>query len=388
MPPVPRIVVVDANYDIVRIVRGALALLSRQYILIEVLTSDDALQEVLSSNIDLVVTAYRIPGEMHGIELASRIIHETLGTPVIVLAEEGDPRLDQQSLREAPFQYFVRPVAEPFLRGLRIALDGEAAVMTEEIVVRPESDLGPVPKINVDSLRDIIVPLMRDVGAMGVILADRTGRVLLDQGATGYIDRETLAVILGPSFARSAEVSPLVGGDAWTMLYYDGERMDVFGLALGIHYFICLIFDGSNRGAFGAVRMFGRRAADQMIEIIGDTAYAVKRVEMLPPPRQEPVPVEEPEPRRKKKKPQEEIAAEAIEMEALFDVELAEPAEAALEFIPDLDIEALFGQTIDEGMADSLFDPDALGDLAEQLAANDDERVGYDEAIDMGILDE
>ena len=88
---------------------------------------------------------------------------------------------------------------------------------------------------------------MRDVGAMGIILADRTGRVLIDEGATGYVDREKLAVILGPSFARSAEISPLIGGNAWTMQYYDGERLDVFGLALGVHYFMCLIFEGSNR---------------------------------------------------------------------------------------------------------------------------------------------
>ena len=208
------------------------------------------------------------------------------GTPVIVLADEGDPLLEPQALKDAPFQYYMRPVAEPFLRGLRIALDGEEAIAVEEHEAKSEMDLGPVPAIDVARLRDIVASLTRDVGAMGIILADRTGRILIDQGATGYVDREKLAAILGPSFGRSAEVSPLVGGNAWTMQYYDGERLDVFGLALGVHYFMCLIFEGSSR-AFGSVTVFGRRAADQIIEMIGDAAYLVKKPESLPLPKQE-----------------------------------------------------------------------------------------------------
>ena len=54
----------------------------------------------------------------------------------------------------------------------------------------------------------------------------------------------------------------------------------------------------------------------------------------------------------------------------------------------NIDLDALFGQSIDEGLADSLFDPDSLSDLAASLVSDDGERVGYDEAIDMGILDE
>jgi CheY-like chemotaxis protein len=381
MPSIPRIVVVDASPVIARIIHGALALLSRQYILIEVPTGEDAWEEVLRSDAALLVTAYQIPGEMNGIQLATRINHESLGTPVIVLAEENDPRLDRQALEDAPFQYYVRPVGEPFLRGLRIALDGEAAITAEETEPASEADLGPIPPINVNRLRDIVVPLMRDVGAMGVILADRTGRVLIDQGATGYIDREKLAAIMGPAFARSADVSPLVGGNAWTMQYYDGERLDVFGLALGIHYFMCLIFEGSNRGAFGAVTMFGRRAADQMIEMIGDAAYLVKTPEPLPPSAEtEPV-AEVVEPPVRKRRKTEEVPAAPVP-------EKTRPVEPAAEPIAAIDVDALFRQNIDESLAASMFDPEALSDLAASLIPDEEERVGYDEAIDMGILDE
>lgn len=384
MPSVPRIVTVDPTFNVARIVRGALTLMDRPHILIEAPSSEDALAEVASSSIDLVVTAYQIPGEIDGLELARRISYESLGSPVIVLADADDPQPDPDELEEATYQYFVRPIGEPFIRGIRIALDGEATVEAQASQSEAGLDLGPVPPIDVDKFRDIVVPLVRDVGAMAVIMSDRTGRVLIEHGATGYIDRETLAATLGPAFARAYEINGLVGGDAWAMHYYDGERLDVFGLALGIHYFICLIFDGSNRGAFGSVVRFGRQAADQMIGMIGDSAYSIKRGE--------PTPADKPKKKKKRKTqetepvvPAEPVAESVDDLAALLD---APPSEPMLEPVADFDPDALFGQSIDEENLDDLFDPDALGDLAASLSAQEENRVGYDDAIDMGILDE
>jgi hypothetical protein len=225
-----------------------------------------------------------------------------------------------------------------------------------------------------------VLSLIRDVGAMGIIVADRTGRVLVDEGATGYIDREKLAVILGPAFSRQVEISPLVGGNAWTMHYYDGERLDVFGLSLGAHYFMCLIFEGSNRAAFGAVMMFGRRAADQMIEMIGEAAYVVSPPAALPTLREKPkekevVPTAAPAPRAKSA-PKREVQPEP------------EAAQPVLEPVVDFDPDTLFSQAIDEHLAESMFDPDTLSNIAASLVSEEGERVGYDEAVDMGILDE
>ncbi len=383
MPSIPRIVAVDPGYEIARIVRGAMALLDRQAILVEVPTADDALAEVQQSDVQLVITAYHLTGSANGIELATHIVHETLGTPVIVLADALDPVSDQSSLTDAPFQVFVRPAVDGFLRGLRMALDGESPAITEEQVIAPAADLPPVPAVDNDMLRDTAVGLMRDVGAMGIIVADRTGRVLVDQGATGYVDRERLAAILGPSFAQAAEIGDLIGGDAWTMQYYDGDRLDLFGLALGIHHFMCLVFEGSNRGAFGAVTMFGRRAADQIIEMIGEAAYrGVEPPVSVAPVIDERGSSEQFEEEEFYAEPEEEVAA----LEALFD----EEPTPEVEFGPasDIDLDVLFGQGVDEGMADSFFDLDGLSDLVESLPSEDGSRVGYDEARDMGIIDE
>lgn len=380
MPLVPRIIVVDATRDVVPILRGALALLSRRSILIEVPTADDAIDEIQRAPTDLVVAAYALPGKINGIELATRINREALGTPVIVLAEADSQPHDDPAVIDAHCQVFVRPVAGAFLRGLLAALDGQTAVPAEpEVSDIAALEHGSLPPINLTDVRGILIDLMRDAGAMGVILANRRGRVLAHEGATGYVDREKLAAIVGPSLAQAVEASPLLGGHAWSMQYYNGERMDVYALALGFHYVMCLIFESTNRRALASVMLYGRRAADQLIEIIGEDAYRVRTAEgaedRAAPEATGPV-----EAARGDKR-----SRDAAEVEALLG---QMEGEAGAEAIPDFDADRLFGQSVDEALADDLFDPETLEDLVSSLGEDGDDRLNYDDAVNMGILED
>jgi hypothetical protein len=127
--------------------------------------------------------------------------------------------------------------------------------------------------------------------------------------------------------------------------------------------------------------MFGRRAADQLIEKLGDIAYTTHQPEPMASPAAETLIAR---PQRLKEVEQAEKKRDEPEVEAAA----VEPEQPVGESISDFDADALFGQSIDESMADDLFDPDALGDLAASLSSEGDERVNYDEAINMGILDE
>lgn len=373
MASISRVVVVDPRHELAGIVRGAVALLARQAVLVEVPGAEEALAEIERGAVDLLVTASNLPGELDGVGLADRVSHLALGTRVIVLAEYDDPRPDPAVLEQAPFQYYVRPAAEPFLRGLRAALEGLPAASVTGPVEPGEDTLPEVPPVDLRAVRAIVLPLMRDVGAMGVILVDRLGRVLIDEGATGYLDRERLAAVLAPSFARTGQVGGLVGGRAWAMHYYDGERIDLYALSLGLHYFLCLLFEGSNRAAMGAVTVFGRRAAEQIIERMGATAFEiVERTTGAAAdtrPEREAVPVSD--------------AAAGPVPAAAADGPLLEPLPASA-FDPD----ALFTQDIDERLADRLFDPETLGEMAASFGPDEDEQVDLDTARDLGLLDE
>lgn len=372
MAAIPRVVVVDPRYEIARIVRGAMALLARQIVLVEVPDAAEALDEIERVDVDLLVTAMALPGDMDGVDLAEQVNHLSLATPVIALAEQGDPRPDPARLERAHLQYFVRPVAEPFLRGIRIALDGLPAASNGDSGGAMVSALADVPPVDLKALRRLMLPLMRDVGAMGVILADRLGRVLIDEGATGYLDRERLAALLGPSFGRTGEVASLIGGRAWVMQYFDGARIDLYALSLGLHYFLCLMFEGSNRAAMGAVAVYGRRAAEQMVDLMGDAAFAVPEVATAELPAAEAGVGHDDVP--------EAASGAAVSPEEEDQARLEPLADAAF------DPEALFSQTVDEELADSLFDPDTLADLAASFGPDGSGRVDIDAARDLGLI--
>src|SRR5260370_11982289 len=276
MPPKnPRIVVVDDNKGIYNILGAPLELLARRPRLIETQTADDALLEIRVASPDLLITAHSLSGTTNGPVLALMAKRELAALPIIVLGNENDPELDEETLSQSPFAYLRRPLnPEAFIRALRIALDGPEAVPQE---IKAEDMMGPVPAIDADKLRPLLFTLMRDVGAMAIVLADRNGKVVAFEGAAGYIDRDLLAATLGPGFGSTRKILPIVGDQPRVLKYYDGAKLDLFGLAVGLHHFITLIFDNKVGSTLGNVKRFGGNAVNEMIDVIGvEKAFSVK----------------------------------------------------------------------------------------------------------------
>jgi hypothetical protein len=227
---------------------------------------------------------------------------------VIVIATESDLELDQETLTDSPFQYLRRPfVPELFIRALRIALDGPEAVPISEVPVDP---LGPVPEVDVDKLRQISSKLMREVGAMSVVLSDRNRKVLTYDRAAGYIDRDVLSAGLGPTFAGTARILTILGDQPRVLKYYDGDKFDIFSLAIGLHHFVSLVFDGaSGDRALGPVRRYGSSAVNEMLAIMGSSAFAVAApVARQPEAYKAPEPRVEAKPHRGRRRTQEMAA--------------------------------------------------------------------------------
>ncbi len=309
MGRLPRILVADSRGEVAGIVRAALELLNRRAIVVEVPDGEGALDEIDHSIFDVLLTDGHLP-DMTGLELAKRARPAALEMRLIVLSDEEPP--DEEEVSSiGSLAYLVRPVdAEKVILALRQALEGEEFNLEPEaLAVTEEDPLGPVPEIDTAELRGMLSSLLSDVGAMAIFLADRRGRLLVEQGAVGYLDREKLGEVLGPSFAANAKLAPMVGGNPFVMQFYNGEHFDIYGLSLGLHHFVCLVFEGSTgRGAFGSVLHFGRRAVDEMLEVIGPKAFELalagkgeekrpeKRLEVKEPspPKPEPTPVAQP----------------------------------------------------------------------------------------------
>lgn len=389
MPPTnPRIIVVDDNKGLYNIVRASLELLGRRPRLIETHTGDDALMEIRVSSPDLLISAHTLVGTTNGPMLALMAKRELAALPIIVMGNETDPEIDEDTLTQSPFQYLRRPVApEIFLRTLRVALDGAAAVPE---TAKPEEDMGPVPVVDGDKLRPILFKLMRDVGAMAAVLADRNGKVINYEGAAGYIDREALATALGPGFAATTKILNVIGEQPRVLKHFDGEKGDLFGLAVGFHYFLILVFDGNApASALGNVKRFGGIAVNEMLEIISSpVAFSVKPAAPPSPPTPTPVPAATAHTGRRSRRTQEISALPVAEAPKPVPAKkktepVAIPKQPAMEPITNFDpslLDAL--SNIDLSKADEMFSPDALA----ATATAGGNRISFEDALMQGII--
>lgn len=398
MGALPRVVTVDPMGAIGRIMRSALDLTDQCVLQIDVPSAADAIDEIDRLGCKLLITALDLPDDMSGVDLALRVKQMQPYAAVIILGDIEDPEdLGEEYRTASPFVYMRRPVdAAQFMRVLSAGFgsgDIIAASLPDEHRVLVDGDLGSVPPLDMNVAERVVDQLLVDVGAMAIVIADRAGDVLLERGAVGYLDREKLAGALLPTVRTTVEMGQLVGGQPSALQFYDGDRYDVFVLSIGFHHFMCLVFDGqAGVRQFGAVNRFGRRAAEDLIAILGINAFTFT-----------PSAVAEEASRRRPKgtgkltgklpelPPEPETIEPLIERAEEFAAEpepLPEPEPMRLEPIADLDV-GLFEkdllENLDENLADDLFDPDKLAEIANETR-RDRGPLSYEEARQLGII--
>ena len=287
MGSLPRILTVDPTGTIPQIVRGAIDLMDRLVIQVDTPGGDEAIEEVRRGGYDLVISAWEPTRDqtMKGWELAAKVKQESPDTGIIIVADENDPEMDQETLDDSPFVYLQRPMdPQQFLRVLNAGLDNKS--LTEALTAAVSSggggssldDMGPVPPINVDHSQTTLETLLTDLGAMAIILSARTGDVLLEVGAVGYLDRVSLTQAILPTMKTNINMKDIVGGNASALQFYDGTDYDVFVLSVGLHHVMAIVFDGDGGSRqFGGVNRYGRRAAEDLIAGLGAAAWIVQK---------------------------------------------------------------------------------------------------------------
>lgn len=389
MAPSLRILTVDPHGTIARVVRAALDLIGRQAVIVDMPSGREALEEIRHRSYQLLITNVQLGDDIKGYQLALETRQASPTTQVVILAEINDPELDAADIAGSPFVYLHRPVdIHQFLRVLVAGLDGASifdALHAPAGISSGDrlSEMGAVPPIDTEAARSVISALVRDVPAMAIVLTSRMGDILIEHGAVGYLDRERLAGALLPMVMTTVDIGELVGGHASTLHFYDGEQYDVFVLSVGIHHFLCLVFEGAagNRH-FGAVNRFGRRAAEDLVTMLGDAAYRIQKPAAKPVP--PPAPASHPLKGKKAKTTETAAAPPAVEH---LPPPAAEPEPLKLEPIADLDI-SIFDQLgkLDLDAANDLFDPEKLAELAAESRSGNNGPIDFDNAMKLGIV--
>jgi hypothetical protein len=316
-------------------------------------------------------------------------------TAIIVLGDGSDPdEFDEETLRESPYVYLRRPVdTQKFLRLINAGLDGVnlktvlAAPAASAPAPVPGASMGSVPVVDLAAAQSIIDRLLIDIGSMALILATRTGDVLIERGAVGYVNREKLANALTPALLTSIDVKDLVGGQLYTLQFYDGDQYDLFVMSVGLHHFLCAVFDGqSGSRQFGVVNRFGRRAVEDLVALIGVSAFTVDKV-AAPRPAGEPTRRTRPVPRVRETGEELEALQRSILGEATPPPPAPEPVAAAEPISADIDeLAALFSGDLKAESGEDLFDLDSLGEMVNQNLQNQKGKLGWDEAKKIGLF--
>jgi DNA-binding NarL/FixJ family response regulator len=377
----PRIITVDSTGVIARIVSGTLQLLHRNAVQIDVPQGEAALDELGRGGVEMVVTAWELYNDIGGLELALRVKQTSPETAVIILGDTDDPETLDEEAEASPFVYLHRPVdVHQFLRVFQAGLDKDdifKAMETPLAEVERVIDRGPVPVINRQPASKILNDLLRETGAMAVLLTKRTAEIELEAGAAGYLDRERLTNALLPMVSNVIEMGGLVGGQSSSLHFYDGEQRDIFVFSVGVHYFLVLVFDGQNGSRkFGVVKSVGGRAVADLTALLGASAMVLQQ------PR--PAPQEAAAPKRKVKT----ATLNAVNEETLIvrpEIAVSVPEPIKLDPIQNFDA-SIFDRlgALDNGAADDIFNLDKLESMVKSGSGR--KEVSFEEAMELGVL--
>ncbi len=386
--PLPRVITVDPTWSLSRILQAVLDVTERSVLQVDVPDSVSALQE-LAAGCDLMLLSFQVDEHTKGFEVASRVYQKSPRTAVIVLGDVDDPEeFDEMTASESPYVYLRRPVdPQRFLRVVQAGLDGGdiKAAAYGQVDIKPAAvDMGPVPAIDVNATTSVIDKLLIDIGAMAIILGTRTGEVLVERGAVGYLNREKLAAVLANAMLNSIDMKDFVGGQLSAMLFFDGDEYDIFVMSVGLHHFLTLVFEGDTGARqFGGVMRYGRKAVEELIGKLGANAFIIQKVTPATPPTEQ---------RRARPAVAKSMAfsedTQPLERAALDQIAPREP-EPEVQADPIKASEDELAKLLAGDLnisADDLFDPDTLEQLVNENLQNQKGRLGYDEAKKIGLF--
>jgi hypothetical protein len=383
MNAIPRILTVDPTGAASRLVRAVVELSDQLVIQTDVPSAEEALAELGRVPYQLVVTALRLENGVDGAGLIAHIHSELPELPAILIVEanEAEFALDGNVV------VMQRPLdAQAFLRAVLHALDGRDMRHTQETHVGEVHDMGSVPALDLAAVGKIIESLLRDVTPLRMMLATRTGEVLLERGNDQTINREEIAAALLPAIQSTIQMGGIVGGKITVMNFYDGDQYDIFMLAVGYHHFLCLIFEGANGAKqIGVVRSYAQRAAQDIVAMLGGQAYALNSSKPRSSGKARTKPV-----RATRAAPDvvQEIAPIAVRGESFAATRETSPDTSRVQLEPIADFDpSLLDQldALNHADADALFDMDSLAEFA-RSPGREPGLLSDDEARQLGIV--
>jgi len=261
----PRILIVDDQRDISRMLRAALETLGRGYVIVDVPSAEEAILEMRRGGVDLLVTDLRLPG-ISGLELIRRLQAASNQARLMVISAYGDSETRRQ-VKALGAAFFAKPLSlEEFLDGVQRAL-GDRAVPV--LAAAPAVATMPLVK-PADALKLRLDEFRRQISAVAVLMTSLRGRVVAQAGDPTALDLGAVIPPLAVTLEASQAVGQALGREKPPSVhFFDGRDSSLYVANIGARYALLVVYAG-DRGALqaGVVMRLGRQLADALLEAL------------------------------------------------------------------------------------------------------------------------
>lgn len=171
--PSPRILLVDDQRDILKLLHSTLDTLSHELEIIEAPSGEEALLESSREKVDLLVADYLLPG-ITGVELMNKVREKNPELQVILITGMTERKARKEILEAGAAAVFDKPISlTDFLDAVERSLNLDRTIMPEE----NDMDLGRHQTIS-----NLLSKFRQAVNAQAVYLLSDRGRVLACAG--------------------------------------------------------------------------------------------------------------------------------------------------------------------------------------------------------------
>jgi two-component system, response regulator, stage 0 sporulation protein F len=165
----PRILLVDDQRDILRLLHATLDTLGHKLEIFEAPSGEEAMLETSRHRFDLLVSDYKLPG-ITGVELMKKVRVKNPDVKSILITAMNDKKTRDEMIAAGAMAMFDKPI--PLADFLDVV---ERALGLKRTILPPEDEK---VEANRDTIADLLTNLRKQVNAQAVYLLSDRGRVL------------------------------------------------------------------------------------------------------------------------------------------------------------------------------------------------------------------
>ena len=102
--------------------------------------------------------------------------------------------------------------------------------------------------------------------AHSVLLIDRSGQLIAQQGSTPDVDIMSLSALTAANFGATAEIARLLGEEEFTLLFHKGKSENVYFSAVGENTIMVALFD--DKTSLGLIRLKMNKIVEELGSIV------------------------------------------------------------------------------------------------------------------------